>query len=251
MNKKQIVEQELNKLNNLRIDEELRVSNAVNSARQIPEFLALDNEARALQLKISKLDDNSPLISSLRSDLESIEQKKNQILKKHNFDADLLKVHYSCSQCQDTGYIDNKMCQCLTTKVQQALVKQSGINNKLNFSFADCSQALLTQNELLAKAYKVAHIYCDNFPNNKHSNLLFYGAVGTGKTFLLECIANELTNKLNYVVFSTAYDVSKTADSSCTMPPIFRLYPGGTGITSRPSRSVGAASASTNPSAFA
>ena len=38
------------------------------------------------------------------------------------------------------------------------------------------------------------------------------------------------------------------ADSSCTIPFIFRLSPGATGITRRPSRIVGATSLSTYPS---
>ena len=38
------------------------------------------------------------------------------------------------------------------------------------------------------------------------------------------------------------------ADSSCTIPLIFRLSPGATGITRRPSRMVGATSLSTYPS---
>ena len=41
------------------------------------------------------------------------------------------------------------------------------------------------------------------------------------------------------------------ADSSCTIPPILRFSAGATGITRRPSRIVGEASFSTNPSAWA
>ncbi len=210
MNKKQIIEQEQNTLNNLRIAEELRVNNELSRAREIPEFLSLDNESRKLKLQIAKLDEKDSRLDYLRKSLEKIENDKKTILQKNNIDPALLKMHYHCPKCLDTGYTENAMCSCLQIKVQQALIKQSGINNKLNFSFADCNPRILVENELLAKAYKVAHIYCDNFPNNKHNNLLFFGAVGTGKTFLLECIANELTSKLNYVVFSTAYDISKT-----------------------------------------
>ena len=41
------------------------------------------------------------------------------------------------------------------------------------------------------------------------------------------------------------------ADSSCTMPFIFRFKAGATGITSRPSRIVGVTSLSTTPSDWA
>ena len=45
--------------------------------------------------------------------------------------------------------------------------------------------------------------------------------------------------------------VFPVADSSCTIPLIFRFNPGATGITSRPSRMVGVTSLSTYPSAWA
>ena len=45
--------------------------------------------------------------------------------------------------------------------------------------------------------------------------------------------------------------VLPVADSSCTIPLIFRFKPGATGITRRPSRMVGVTSLSTNPSACA
>jgi len=210
MNKKQIIIQELNNLQNIRVNEELRVNSALTQARKIPEFLKLDNLCRKIQLDISRLEEDDPKINELRKKLSTLEADKHSVLQKNNFDESLLIHRYRCEKCKDTGYIENNMCVCLAHQVQNALIKQSGINNKLNFTFDDCSSELLQNNELLAKAYKVAHIYCDNFPKNKHNNLLFFGAVGTGKTFLLECIANELTSKMNYVVFSTAYDISKT-----------------------------------------
>ena len=210
MNKHQIVTQELNNLHNIRIQKELDRNTAIRQARKIPQFLELDNQSRKLQLQISKTAEDSTENKKLHETLSDIEKQKILVLTQNNFDIESLKIKYNCPLCKDTGYVDDKMCECLKHQVQNALIKQSGINNKLNFSFDDCSMELLANNDLLAKAYKVAHIYCDNFPNNKHNNLLFFGAVGTGKTFLLECIANDLTKKMNYVVFCTAYDVSKT-----------------------------------------
>ena len=218
MNKQQIVQQELNKLQNSRIEKELALKSAIMKARQIPQYLELDNKSRKIQLEISKLDEISDTNKKLHTELEELEKQKIEVLQKNKVNIEALKMHYFCPICSDTGYVENKMCECLKHQVQEALIKQSGINNKLNFTFDDCSEELLLNNSLLYKAYKVAHIYCDNFPNNKHNNLLFFGAVGTGKTFLLECIANELTQKMNYVVFCTAYDVSKTMMHAYSAP---------------------------------
>ena len=43
--------------------------------------------------------------------------------------------------------------------------------------------------------------YYDNIDNN---SILFYGRAGSGKTFLINCIANELINKSHTVLYLTA-----------------------------------------------
>lgn len=58
------------------------------------------------------------------------------------------------------------------------------------------------QNE---KAYKIARNYVDKFSLMKEKNqgLLFYGSVGTGKSFTSACIANALLNRGTTVVMTS------------------------------------------------
>lgn len=210
MNRKQILEQELNAINNLRIEEELRVEKVISTLRKDEKFRSLDDERRKLKLELGKLPENDKKISSIHKKIEQIDKKCNDFIIAKGLNPEILNHHFSCTKCCDTGTIDNIMCDCLKTRLQKALIAQSGINGKLNYDFSKSNPDILEQNPLLAKAHKVAHAYCDNFPNNKRNNMVFYGAVGTGKTFLLECIANELMKKLNYIVFTTAYDINKT-----------------------------------------
>lgn len=53
-----------------------------------------------------------------------------------------------------------------------------------------------------ARALKLAKSYCDRFPEmlKKNQGLLFYGGVGTGKTFLTACIANSVLNQCYSVI---------------------------------------------------
>ncbi len=218
MNKKQIIQDELNKLNNSKASAEIEANTRLLRAREIPEFCKVDNDYRKLLLELAKLPPEDKKNARLEKELATLKKRRLEMLKKHGISASALEPKYSCKKCGDTGYVDNAMCECLKTKVQKALIKQSGLNNKLNFDFSKSDEKILAENPLLNKAYRFARKYCDNFPNNKEPNLVFYGEVGTGKTFLLECIANELISKLFYVVFTTAYDISKTMIKAFNSP---------------------------------
>ena len=218
MNKKQIIQDELNKLSNSKASAEIEANTRLLRAREIPEFCEIDNEYRKTMLELAKLSPEDKKNARLEKELATLKKRRLEGLKKHGISASALEPKYSCKKCGDTGYVDNAMCECLKTKVQKALIKQSGLNNKLNFDFSKSDEKILAENPLLNKAYRFAHKYCDNFPNNKEPNLVFYGEVGTGKTFLLECIANELISKLYYVVFTTAYDISKTMIKAFNSP---------------------------------
>ncbi len=218
MNKNQIIQIEQNKINAIRTHHLLEVNGALAEARNNLEYKDIDNKIRKLELSASKLDENSPEIADIHKKIATLQKKGANILKKAGFDANRLIPHFNCAKCQDTGYVQDVMCDCLKKGVQKALLEQSGINNKLNYDFSKADKEILKEYPLLSKIYKFAYKYCQDFPNNKEPNLIFSGDVGTGKTFLLECIANELMKKLVYVVFTTAYDISRTMIKAFNSP---------------------------------
>ncbi len=230
MNKNQIIQQEIKEIDRIRATNEMNQEFAKISARLIPEYRIIDDEIRKLTLELGKTQTSSPEITQITSKIEQLKNNANKILEKNNFPIDKLRFLPNCEYCNDNGYIGNQMCVCLKKKVQDALIKQSSINNNLQFDFSKCDDKILENNPQLTKIYKFAHNYCDNFPNNNLPNILFYGEVGTGKTFLLECMANELLKKLFYVVFTTAYGVcsimvkaynSNYTDRETILSPLF------------------------------
>lgn len=62
-----------------------------------------------------------------------------------------------------------------------------------------------------ARALKLAKSYCNRFPEmlKKNQGLLFYGGVGTGKSFLTACIANDVLNQCYSVIMTSFTKILK------------------------------------------
>lgn len=210
MNKAQIVANELSKITTHKCRAELVAKNNLLLARKNEEFLALDTALRKASLELAKSEDNA----DLRKKIEKLKSEKTLLLKKLKIDPNSLVPQYACKECKDTGYIGGKACRCLSTLVQNALIAQSGMKNKTTYCFENSDNQVVDNNPHLKKAYAVAKKYVAEFPNFKYKNLVFMGDVGSGKTFLIECMLNELIKRKHYVVFSTAYDINETIQNS-------------------------------------
>ena len=164
---------------------------------------------------------NKELLKDLKVKRSELLNEKEEIYQQSNrSEKDFLPI-FECSQCNDTGYItkDSKteMCSCLKQKLFDLEY------NKFNtFDMSNC-----TFNNFLTDVYsptvekekynsslspreniRIIRKICDNFllnfddPHDK--NLLFTGNTGLGKTFLSNCIANELLKKGKVVLYQTA-----------------------------------------------
>ncbi len=209
MNKNQIMRQELEKIKTNRLNAELKAKRILLIARGEPEYNEIDTKIRQLKLKITK-EDNPQKTAPLLKELQQLNNEANKVLVKIGIDPKLLIPRYNCKKCNDLGILNGKPCVCLQNAIQNVLITQSGITNHLKFSFDDCDETIIKENKSLEKAYKIAKKYIDEFPKFQYQNLIFIGDVGVGKTFLLECMANELLKRSHYVVFSTAFDINKT-----------------------------------------
>ncbi len=209
MNRSEIFNAEKNKLQQKRLNAQIQAQNIKQSLLKHKDYQQLELDSRKLMVAITKLDPNSSEAKNLRTQYTKIEQDKQQLLKQLGFSLADLEPHYDCTKCNDTGFVGvNVMCDCLKKNIFQRLKYESGLGDFRGHDFQDCDQKLLEQNETLKKAFKLAHEYVDKFPNNQYKNMVFVGNVGKGKTFLSECIANELIKKDFYVVYITSFDLN-------------------------------------------
>lgn len=215
MTKKQIVDSALKIIQDKRTENELKSENNYKTAREkSKEFKKADLLFREKTVEYAKTNNQN-----IKNELETLRQKRLFELKKLGFSEKDLTPSYSCKLCNDTGFVDNKKCVCLQKEIQKQLIKNSGITSSIVHDFSQSDPLILQNNEMLAKAHTLAKKYVEKFPNIKTQNLVFMGEVGTGKTFLLECIAKELLQKEFYVVYVTAFNLSNTMLKAMTLPP--------------------------------
>ena len=146
--------------------------------------------------------------------MDAISAKKDKLLKDLGLEgAD--KPKFDCNICEDRGYVDGKVCQCLKKELINAyfnLGENGGIikdNNFANFDieiFDDQAKNGSSPRANMEKIYELSRKYAANFENEEDS-LFFYGPSGTGKTYLTGCIASEIRDRGFTVLYLTAIEL--------------------------------------------
>jgi len=187
----------------------------------IPELKKIDEEISIISINISKLTFSKPdnyieEIENLKKKLNSLNNRKSSIYKKHGIPEDYLKPSYECSICEDTGYVGTgERCICFKQKIINQQYKMSNMEHMLKkenfdtfniniFSSKVYPSENLSPRKNMKNIYKECKKFTLSFKDTKN-NLLFYGGTGLGKTFLCNCIAKELIDDGFTVLYQTAF----------------------------------------------
>lgn len=174
----------------------------------IPGYEDLDRQVSAVSIEQGKklLNGDNNALNELKSKLKELSEKKSSLLKEYGFSADYLLPAYECPYCKDTGYVDNRKCNCFRRAEIELIYEQSNIKNLLiTDNFSNLSYDYYDGEDL--KRFTNAVKECQNFIktfNSDYHNLFFYGTVGTGKSFLSSCIAKELIDQGKLVIYFSA-----------------------------------------------
>ena len=180
---------------------------------KFPRLEEIDDEINKLSINKTKmiLNKNQDTID-MDKKITELKKEKEKILKKEKID---LTIKYECNICKDYGYIQKEnsktiMCNCLKQKLLNLSYNKSNLSDikKDNFEnfnsdiFSDEGNNSPRKNILSIKNACIKFI--DEFDNLETKNLLFTGNTGLGKTFMSNCIANELLKKGKTVLYQTA-----------------------------------------------
>ena len=194
--------------------------------KKIPRLQEIETEINKISINKTKSilmnEMTDDLKAKFENDLELLKKEKEQILKKEKITIDDLKPKYECNKCKDTGFINYKnkkteMCTCLKQKLINISYNKSNLSNLQKENFNNFNENLFS-NEINENKYKMnisprenivnikkASInFVKNFENLNIRNLFFTGNTGLGKTYMTNCIANELIKKGKTVLYQTA-----------------------------------------------
>lgn len=187
--------------------------------KKVPSVTDIENKIGLLCIQLSKTifkssENREELLKKLKYDITELRVKKSELLVQHGYPVNYLDLHYRCSKCKDTGYVENEKCICYKQKLVKLYYKNSELENILkvnNFNFFNynyfSAKRAEGENESPRKKIEKNVQMCLDFIkkfNSSDENLLFYGSPGTGKTFLSCCIAKELLDKGNLVIYRTS-----------------------------------------------
>ena len=184
-----------------------------------PKIIEIDNLIKQLSLRLSldilKSTNSDDTLGSYKERITDLRAQKCEMLVANGYPADYLNLHYRCNKCNDTGFIGNKKCSCYNQKLIELYYENSLLKNTLkekNFDNFDLNVFSPHRNgdEKFSPRKNIENILnyitTDYLPSFKstNTNLLFFGDPGSGKTYMSYCIAKELLDLGELVIYKTS-----------------------------------------------
>ncbi len=186
---------------------------------KLPKVLELEQEIAKLSIEMSinilkNPDKSEEYINIIKNKITDLRVKKSEFLVSNGYDMNFLEMRYNCNTCKDTGFVNNKRCSCYKQKLIKLYYNDSDLkhilktNNFSNFNFEYFTNEKTdfhsdTPRKNIEKILNKMWHFIENF-DTIDENFMFIGTPGTGKTFLSNCIAKELLDRGNFVVYRTA-----------------------------------------------
>ncbi|MBQ3195146.1 MAG: ATP-binding protein [Clostridia bacterium] len=153
--------------------------------------------------------------NALYNEHEQLIEEKHRLLSENGYPTDYDMPVYSCKLCNDTGYIDTKICNCVREAIAKRAYYSSGLGKALeNQSFdtlemgyyAGTTESGASVREQMSFVVEYCKAYAKHFSTGSES-LLMIGGAGRGKTHLASAIGREVIRKGYTVVYESAANI--------------------------------------------
>lgn len=187
-----------------------------------PRLKTLEENRRTLLMelgaRIKDAEDPDTLRANTLREIAALTAEEEGLLHTMGMTKADLEPHYECDKCKDTGLLgenQQSFCTCYQKKLSKRRIASSHLDGKETFELFDvnvfCDAA---QQKRMLAARSIAERYADAFPDAEHTNLVFMGPPGQGKTYLLNCVAHRVAQRGHTVAKHTAYHLVETLASA-------------------------------------
>lgn len=187
---------------------------------KLPEVGKIQDQLAQIGLQISELffykGDVQEKVAELRNESRALTDKRAVLLQNAGYAPDAMQPHYTCTACNDRGFINGRLCKChkqLLKEIMRSEVEKTAPLDKCTFDTFDLRYYSETpmENGIVPRqkaelVSETARKYAQNF-SMASKNLLFLGGAGLGKTHLSLAIANVVINKGYYVCYGTSQNI--------------------------------------------
>ncbi len=162
-------------------------------------------------------------IEALKTENLGLQQERGELLTGLGYPADYLEPTPDCPLCNDTGWRDTRMCECLRAyyvreqNAELSRLLDLGTQSFDTFRFDYYSRERYPGKDIspyqrMEKNYDACRDYAYEF-SKRSGSLLLSGAPGLGKTFLSASIARVVSEAGHSVVYDTAAHVFSRFES--------------------------------------
>ena len=150
--------------------------------------------------------------------MEKLTGQIRSLLVENGFPDDYLEPVYRCPLCKDTGYVGDpvrEMCSCMQKELTRRLYAESGLGDQREQTYDTfCLDVFpdtvipglgYSQRQMMEMIRDMTKAWAEQWPDvRENCGVIFSGASGLGKTFLLHAMAGVMLDRgLNVMVLSS------------------------------------------------
>ncbi len=178
---------------------------------QSKEISEIDSELTKTGFLLFKTAVSGGDVNKIKERNLALGKRRKEIIVSLGYPEDYTEVKFTCAKCNDTGYIDTRMCECLKKELVLEGVRNSGMGNLIEKQcFESFDIDWYKDNEKNLKRMQSNLLVAKEFSKDfgKHSkNLLLIGPTGTGKTHISTAIAKCVIEKGYEVLYDSCQNI--------------------------------------------
>ena len=199
--------------------EDISARRAEEIYAQYPRLKEIETALRRTMVQVAAAafsagkEDIHAAVEQAKQENLALQQERSWILESAELEESDLEMTPICADCGGTGYVGERMCQCLKELCRQEQKKElssllAGRESFDSFRLQYYPETVdadygVSPRQMMQHVFERCRSYARNFGTGSGS-LLFSGGTGLGKTFLSACIARTVAENGFSVVYDTA-----------------------------------------------